>query len=196
MLEVLTVCTGNVARSPLAELLLRARTAGTGIRVHSAGTRALVDYGMPIEAGALAVANGAPAAEAQAHRARLLTEGMLQGPHLILAMAREHRRAVVELSPRRLRSTFTLREFARLSAGASDADIAEAIGDEPDPAERARRALAYVSSRRSSVDPPIDPHDDDVVDPFRRSERTYALAGSQIVPAIDEIARLLRVVSG
>ncbi|PZU38458.1 MAG: low molecular weight phosphatase family protein [Microbacterium sp.] len=195
MLEVLTVCTGNVARSPLAELVLRARTGGS-IQVHSAGTRALIDYPMPAEAGSLAVAHGAPPAEAQAHRGRRLTEGMLRSPDLILAMAREHRRAIVELAPARLRSTFTVREFARLSVHASAADLAAAIGDASDPAERARRAVAHVASLRSAVEPPHDPADDDVIDPFRRSERTYALAAAQLVPAVDEVARVLRVVAG
>ena len=46
MIEVLTVCTGNVCRSPLAEALLRERLAPLDIRVRSAGTRALIGSAM------------------------------------------------------------------------------------------------------------------------------------------------------
>ena len=113
MLELLTVCTGNICRSPLAEALLRERLAPLDVRVSSAGTRALVGYGMTPEAAQLAADYGVP--EVAAHRARFLTEGLLETPDLILAMSREHRRAIVDLAPRRLRSTFTLREFARLA---------------------------------------------------------------------------------
>ena len=40
-LTILTVCTGNICRSPLAEVLLRQRLEPLGVRVHSAGTSAV-----------------------------------------------------------------------------------------------------------------------------------------------------------
>src|SRR5690606_12746543 len=48
--NILTVCTGNICRSPLAEAVLASRLADLDLRVHSAGTQALVGHGMPPEA--------------------------------------------------------------------------------------------------------------------------------------------------
>lgn len=112
----MTVCTGNICRSPMAEVLLRAALVGTGIRVHSAGTHALVDEAMTPQALQLALSNGADASGADAHRARLLTEPLLAETDLVLTMAREHRSAVVQMAPALLHRTFTVREFARLAA--------------------------------------------------------------------------------
>lgn len=55
---VLVVCTGNICRSPLAEALLRTRFAGSGLRVHSAGTHALPGVPMTDPAQQVARARG------------------------------------------------------------------------------------------------------------------------------------------
>ena len=58
--SILTVCSGNICRSPLAEQLLRVGlTDLAGVTVSSAGTIALVGEGMPAEAQALSVRYGA-----------------------------------------------------------------------------------------------------------------------------------------
>src|SRR5690606_38791625 len=64
---ILTVCTGNICRSPMGEVLLHAQLRDLGVRVHSGGTHALVDHEMTEQAQQLAVVNGADAAEAAAH---------------------------------------------------------------------------------------------------------------------------------
>ena len=98
--RILTVCSGNICRSPLAEQLLRAGLAGIdGVSVGSAGTVALVGEGMTPEAQGLSVRFGA--ADAAAHVARLLDEQAIRDADLVLGLAREHRRAVVELVPAR-----------------------------------------------------------------------------------------------
>ncbi|MGB3377055.1 MAG: hypothetical protein WBA87_18175, partial [Microbacterium sp.] len=56
--NILTVCTGNICRSALAESVLATRLTDLDVRVHSAGTQALVGHGMPREARALAERNG------------------------------------------------------------------------------------------------------------------------------------------
>ena len=81
---------------------------------------------MTAEAQRLAAEMGADADAANAHRSRYLTEADLGSPDLILAMSREHRRRIVELAPARLRSTLTVREFARLAGDAPDAGITAA----------------------------------------------------------------------
>lgn len=126
---ILTVCTGNICRSPLAEVLLRARLEPLGVRVHSAGTHALVDHGMTEQAQEIAVRSGADVSAAADHAARYLVEPLLRESDLVLTMAREHRSYVVQMMPSRLRQTFTAREFARLAATVTDDDVRAAADD-------------------------------------------------------------------
>jgi protein-tyrosine phosphatase len=191
MIEIFTVCTGNICRSPLAEQLLRARLADYPVSIESAGTRGR-PAAMTPDAKRLAEMHGALAGDADEHRARYLTERMLKTPDLILGMAREHRRAIVELVPAKVQVTFTLRELARLAQSATHDDLmAAAVG--PDAKTRLRGILRHLSSLRGRVAPPTDAADDDVIDPFGRSWTTYQLSASQLVPAVDEVARIVEL---
>ncbi len=191
--RILTVCTGNICRSPLAEQLLAARLADLDVTVASAGTRGLVEKPMTPDAARLAAELGIPAPESAAHRARWLDESHLDGVDLVLAMSREHRSAAVALAPARTRAAFTAREFARLADGVDDAAIASAAAEAgADPHTRVRAALALLALRRAEVDAPADPTVDDVVDPYRRSWDTYQLSARQLLPGIDAVVRVLR----
>lgn len=191
MPELLLVCTGNVCRSPLAEVLLRRRFADLDVRVHSAGTHALAGAPMTPESVRLALLNGADPAVTDAHRARQLTEALLETPDLILGLTRAHRRQIVELAPHRVRAAFTLREFARLSAGIDDASFRSEVGVH-DPSERLTQGVAAVARMRGHVPRPVAPDDDDVVDPYRQSWNTYLRSADQLVPAVDRVAEVIR----
>ena len=194
MLEVLTVCTGNICRSPFAEVILRDELGRKGVTAASAGVKALVDQPMTPEAAALAHAYGVPEDLIGAHRARWLYESHLRTPALVLAMTREHRRAVVELAPAATRRTFTVRELARLAAHVSDDDarsVADAAGS--DPRARLDALLAHLVSVRGEIEAPVDPSLDDVVDPYRREWDVYEQMASELMPALGETVRLLAV---
>lgn len=194
MIEILTVCTGNVCRSPLAATLLATGLADLDVRVHSAGTYGLQGEPMTDETKRLATALAVNPRLIDAHRATYLTEAHLATPDLVLAMSREHRRRVVELNPARLRSTFTLREFARLASDVSDSTIrASASSGADDDSQRLRAALDAVTGMRGLSLPPSDPSDDDIVDPYRRSWATYELAGSQLAPSVEQVVRVVRL---
>lgn len=97
MTRVLFVCTGNICRSPLAEVLLRREASARSIddwQVSSAGTGAW--DGAPASEGAYLVAleHGL---DLSAHRARLLTRDLVRRSDLILTMSRHHRARVQEL---------------------------------------------------------------------------------------------------
>ncbi len=97
MKSVLLVCTGNICRSPLAEVLLRRELAErneSGITVLSAGTGAW--EGAPASEGALLVAleHGL---DLSGHRAKLLTRALVSETDLVFTMARHHRARVQEL---------------------------------------------------------------------------------------------------
>jgi protein-tyrosine phosphatase len=101
---------------------------------------------------------------------------------------------VVELAPSRVGSTFTVREFARLASAIPDDELraaaAAAAGDDKD---RVRAAALGVATYRGIVEPPADPADDDVIDPFRQSWETYEDSAAQLEPAIDEVVRVIRL---
>jgi len=188
---ILTVCTGNICRSPMGEVLLRQALRDLGVRVHSAGTQALVDHEMTEQAQQLAVRHGSESTDAAAHRARLLTPNRLDESDLVLAMAREHRSHTVQLSPAALHRTFTVREFARLAATLSDDEVRRGVNSAgSDPSARLRALARLVAGQRGMV--PAAPDEDDVVDPYRRSQNTYDLSASQLVPAVAEVTRVVR----
>ncbi|WP_336641745.1 arsenate reductase/protein-tyrosine-phosphatase family protein [Microbacterium sp. USHLN272] len=191
---VLMVCTGNICRSPLAEALLRERLRGFGVTVQSAGTRARNGDKMVGLSQTIAIRNGADPEEVAAHRARWLIEPLADDADLILAMSRQHRTASVELSPRHLRRSFTLREFARLTQGMSADEIREAADYAGEtPRDRIVAVASLAAQRRGSAAPPSE-QDDDVIDPYRREPEIYEESARQLVPAVDEVARVLRSV--
>jgi len=193
MIHILTVCTGNICRSPLAERLLRLRLGDDGVTVESAGTHALVDHPMDPETTRLAVERGVPAADIAAHRGRWIRESHLVRPDLILAMSREHRRYVVELDPSRSSATFAIRELARLAEPIPDIDlrrIADSAGS--DARLRLKSLLAEISSRRGMASTIADPVHDDVIDPYRRSRETYEKSAAALEPAVGHVVRVVR----
>ena len=128
--RILTVCTGNLCRSPQAEQLLRTRIPaalgtdiGSALEVTSAGTMAYDGDPMDVRAAAEAVRLGIE--DAQQHRARRIRAQHVVRADLILGMAREHRGAAASLAPTANRRVFTLVEFARIteSLAAGDFDV-------------------------------------------------------------------------
>ena len=191
--RILTVCTGNVCRSPVAEQVLRARLVDLRgiIELESAGFRALVGDGMPDQAANLSSSLGG---NPSGHTARQLTEQQILEANLVLAMSREHRREIVSLVPKASRYTVTIREFARLSADLDSWDFLDITALPQRPASARLDALvALIASRRGQVEPAASPEDDDIVDPYMQSDERYALSGSQLAPAIDEVHRVIRL---
>ncbi|WP_210481929.1 low molecular weight phosphatase family protein [Naasia sp. SYSU D00948] len=187
--SILTVCSGNLCRSPLAEQLLRARLADVpGVVVASAGTVARDGDAMTPQAQALSRRFGG---DPSAHAARYLVEPHVAQAGLVLAMAREHRAQAVTLHPRASRRTFSLREFARLTHGLTADDLAR-IDALPGPAARLAALVDAVAAKRGFVEMPEDPADDDIVDPYRRSDATYERSAQQLVPAVERAAAVLR----
>lgn len=187
--RILTVCSGNICRSPLAEQLLRVGLASwPEVTVASAGTIGLTGQGMPNEAADLSRHFGG---EPSGHVARVLTAEHLSEASLVFAMSREHRRAIVELFPKAIRYTFTIREFARLVSGVTDEDLDDAAAlPLHDVVGRFSTLVGFAASQRGAVSPPESPEDDDVVDPYRRSDEVYAESARQLVPAVNDVVSL------
>ncbi|MFI2369183.1 low molecular weight phosphatase family protein [Streptomyces sp. NPDC018833] len=177
--RVLTVCTGNLYRSPLTECLLRKRlaTVREAIHVGSAGTRAVP--GTPMEAALVPVIVercGDPSERV----ARRLTAGLVESADLVLGAAVEHREAAVRLAPvRALSRAFSLREFARLVRAEDGADVV-------DPVARFTALVAGAAARRGAA--PAGMADDDVADPLGGGEEVVRECVRRIEESVERIA--------
>ena len=97
-LRVMTVCTGNICRSPMAEVVLRERLAEAGITdvvVDSTGTTGY-ELGEPMDPRARKVllAAGYSDPGIGAHRARQVSASDLRSRDLVLAATHEHVRSL------------------------------------------------------------------------------------------------------
>lgn len=200
--SILVVCTGNICRSPLAEQLLRARFAATGldVTVRSAGTGAAAGTPMTPQAAELSMRyGGAPAR----HTATELTERLVADADLVLTATRDHRHAVAMLHPRAARYTYTIAQFARLlaapsptepmSTGRSPFEPVRAETDEGhDPLHRRLSALVdEVAASRGFAPPPAHPEADDIEDPYRQPQEVYDRVGATVDTAVAAIAAFL-----
>lgn len=185
--RILTVCTGNICRSPLAEQLLRVGLDGLDVAVNSAGTEALVGRPMDERAARYSAQSGGDPSK---HRARQLTVEQLRDADLVLTASRDHRRRVVETLPRASQYTFTLREFERLLATLNIDDQAE-IASVGDAVQRATTLVAIAASNRGVVAPLENPDDDDIVDPYRQDDAVYESSVRTTMEAVRSIVSVM-----
>ena len=174
---MLSICVGNVCRSPLAERLLSVRTTGTGGRVvfESAGIRGLSGHEMERSAARELRRLGG---NESGFVARRVSAEMLAGADLILAMTREVRAEVLKEYPRAMRRTFTLREFAHLCRFAVEVDAAIFSVAE---------LVSFAALNRSQA----AAIDQDVPDPIGRSDEVHRQAADLIAANVDVISALL-----
>jgi protein-tyrosine phosphatase len=95
MKRILTVCIGNICRSPLAEVALR-QALPADWQVWSAGLQALV--GMPADPTSKAIAQE-QGLDLSAHRAQQFTGWMAQQADVILVMEDAHVRMLRQMAP-------------------------------------------------------------------------------------------------
>lgn len=178
MTTIVTVCTGNICRSPAAELLLQSYL-GELATVRSAGTHAMVDHGIPAP---MLVCLDGESVEGRAHRAQQLTAELSRSADLVITMTALHRRWAVAEAPFALKRTFMLEEIA--TAARMGAPLA---GNTP--AERlAHVADAVQDFRPSLAGLPIA----DVPDPYGGSQREYQEAYAMIRDSVSDIVDWVR----
>ncbi len=200
--SILVVCTGNICRSALAEQLLRARFAASGldVTVRSAGTGAVAGTPMTPQAAELSMRyGGAPAR----HTATELTERLVADADLALTATRDHRHAVAMLHPRAARYTYTIAQFARLLSAPSPTEPGVTgrnpfepelpdTDDGNDPLHRRLSALLdEVAASRGFAPTPAHPDADDIEDPYRQSQEVYDRVGAIVDTAVAAIAAFL-----
>jgi protein-tyrosine phosphatase len=110
-IDVLCVCTANMCRSPMLEVLLGSalRARGVDAHVHSAGT--LADgRGAVREVLEVSADRGH---DLRPHQSRRLSPELVRGADLSLPLAREHLREIVVMAPEAFARTFTPKELVR-----------------------------------------------------------------------------------
>jgi protein-tyrosine phosphatase len=186
--RLLTVCTGNICRSPYAAVLLREGLAWArpgAFEVTSAGTHALV--GRPMDEGSVARLDAKGLADDE-FRARLITPRLLQEQAVVLLMATEHREFVLDEAPAVHRRTFTIRELAQAIEAIAERHswlTLMAAAGATDVASRWRALPGVVAShRRRGREGRLER---DVSDPYKRGDRAFDRMVAQLDPAVRSI---------
>ncbi|KFI73917.1 low molecular weight phosphotyrosine protein phosphatase [Bifidobacterium minimum] len=180
-MRILVVCTGNVCRSPLGELLLKRYLEGTSIRVESAGTRGLPNHAIDPSSARLLDGVGI---ESQDFRSRRLTKDMVESADLVLCFERQQRRDIVSLVPASVRWIFILPEFAAMCRYCADhgSVVGRTIGER----------LISVAEQATLVRARIPPFED-VPDPYGRDFECFLRVANQINESLRTMLRSMRL---
>ncbi|MDT7703963.1 MAG: low molecular weight protein-tyrosine phosphatase [Pseudonocardiales bacterium] len=184
------VCTGNICRSPVAEIMTRHLLIGklggrlaSRFDVSSAGVSAVVDSQIHPDTREELTPWGLDGVIAGRFRARQLRSAMVREADLVLGANPRHRSAVVEQAPEGMKTAFSIREFALL-AEAVDPDVLPL-----DPITRAHELVEQARLNRGLV--PIDPEELEIPDPMGRSQKAHHEAVMLIVDAVARIVNLM-----
>lgn len=179
--RILTVCTGNICRSVVAEQYLKQRMASFhrgDFEVTSAGTGVNPLLVPPPEIVQILERHHLDGVEGRSPRP--IDRDVLQSADLVLAATGEHLRQVLTERPALLRRSFTIKEFA-LGAGH--------VGTDKGAGDRTPAALVDAVSRlRSRV---RLNQDLDLADPFDQDTEAYASMERELLPLLDQIADAL-----
>ena len=175
---MLVVCTGNICRSPAAELLLRHRLGpGSGIGVASAGIHALAGAPVAEPMAALLRERGIAV---DGWTARQLDPDEVRRSAVVLTMTGDQRSAVVRRAPGAVRRAFTLQEFA---------DIARLSPGEPGTGPAERLAALVTAAPIARAQRTSD--GDDIEDPYRREAAVFERVLARIETAVDAVVAAL-----
>ncbi|MHC2186388.1 protein-tyrosine phosphatase [Rathayibacter agropyri] len=191
---ILSVCTGNICRSPMAEQLLRASlaevTSASGAPLFaftSAGVATRDGYPMDPVSARFSVQHGG---DPSAHSSAVLSDALVGEADLMLTMTRDHLIDASRRFPSLLLRGFTLLEFARV--------LPFVLRDVPlptleDPAARLRAAVRLAATHRGRA--PQSGSGDDIEDPIGRSEATHERVAAQIAAAVADVSHDLRALA-
>lgn len=186
--DILIVCTGNIARSPLAEVLLQEearRRLGpeAPVRVHSVGVHGLDGRPAVNEMQQEAASRGA---DLSRHRGARVRPDDVRDADLVITMTENHRRELLLSVPAAKERVFTLKELARLLSAAEEPE------DPPDDgsvAERVRTLARRAHRARPRAPQAAGP--EDVRDPYGGSRAGYQEVAAEIDGLVCEVAEAL-----
>jgi protein-tyrosine-phosphatase len=172
---IMFVCTGNRARSPLAQALLKRHVAARPLDARSSG---VLDLGPLPVLPEMQVIAGTYGVDLSAHRARAFAVGELREADLVLGFESEHVAAAVVDGGARRERTFTLLEFVELMN-----EFGDYLGV-PDPVH-SWVASAHGARTGSPLGAP------GIADPLGRSSETFERVAEQINESVARLAATL-----
>lgn len=183
-MHIVTVCTGNVSRSPLAEHLLRAKLATRGIvtpdvTVSSCGCLRLEPRPMDRHMAAALAARGI---DPSAHRSTPMTAAEIRDADVILCFEEQHIDRIAETLPAATRRTFLMEDFA---------NVCRALVERGDCPKPTPEASLDVILEDGPLLRPLLPDADEIADPYHQSDAVYAEVIRRIDDATDAIVDAL-----
>lgn len=183
---ILAVCQGNIHRSALAAALLRTwadwylpTEISQRVVVSSAGLGA--PEGRPMQQPVLGIA-AALGADGSSHRARQISDHLIEEADLVLTASRRQRDQVINRVPGALRRAFTIPEAGRIASQLTRPAVPGSIAT-------LREAVAALAAHRERA---VDGKDDDIIDPQGRSdEDAFRQMTRQEVPPLTLLGALL-----
>jgi protein-tyrosine phosphatase len=179
---VVVVCTANIARSPLAEAMLRTHVGEDQITWSSAGTHAREGSIAADGSVALARARGLDLGE---HRSRVVTPRMVQDADLMVTMSERQRGVCATMVGGAGARCFTFRELVRLTNGLDHDDHADAPADA---ADRLSWLVGRAHLARPAAVPATAP--EDVADPYGRDWDRWLTMGQDLDELVDALREL------
>lgn len=177
-MRILTLCTANQCRSPMAEVLLRVALEARGVaaEVVSAGS---LQGGVGASEGSVRAMARRGLALAE-HRSHQMTAFDVAAADLVLCMARRHAREAVVLHPPAWPRTFTLKELVRGGEASGPRGPGQTLDDWLGALGRYRERAALLS----------DDTLDDVVDPMGGPDSAYEATAALLQDLVERAVAL------
>lgn len=158
----------------MAEGLLRHRLEGLDVTVRSAG---LLEDGRPASDHGVAILSER-GIDLSGHRSTLVNAELIRSSDLILGMAREHARVVVD-APDAWPRTFLLKEIVRLGEERGGRSLRQPFDEWLSKLHAGRSPQALMAA------PELD-----VEDPYGGSRREYEKTAAELTDLVDRLVRL------
>lgn len=179
-MHIMFVCTGNICRSPMGELLMSRYLANTTVQVTSAGTRGLPMHQIDPSSARLMDSVGI---DSSGFRSRRLTREMAESADLILCFESSHRKEIVTVAPKTVRYTFLLDDFANMCRYSAEHGLVKGTTIQ----ERLQSVIDASSFIRPSVASPKD-----IADPHGREFAKFRQAADETNRALRTILTSMR----
>lgn len=189
--RIMTVCTGNICRSPYAQLALGHALAAVrpeAFEVTSAGTQAMI--GNAVDPGSASILETRGVAH-EGFFARQISERRLADVDFVLPLEVSHRKLVLSYSPRHLKRAFTLKEFARLLVSAGEREPwTQRLAGLSTTEERWGALPSHLARERGLSRAPEGA--DDIADPYRRPQEAFDRMAREVDEAVERIVAFER----